>query len=74
LIVTTAVPAFVSVMDWVLVLPTATLSKLKLPGFAVKVLLAFTALPVIVRVCGVPGALSVKTMDPLAPMVEVGVN
>lgn len=72
--VTVAVPEFVSVMVCVPVLPTTTLPKLTLPGLAVSVLFAATALPVIVRVCGEPGALSVNTILPFAAVVEVGVN
>lgn len=74
LIVIVAVPEFVSVIGCVLVLATTTLPKLKLPGFGVRVLPAPIALPVIVRVWGEVGVLSVKTMLPLAPVVDVGVN
>jgi len=74
LIVTVALPEFVSVMLCGLVLPATTLLKLKLPGFAPNVLPVATALPVIVSVCVEPDALSVKTMLPLAPVVDVGVN
>lgn len=72
--VTVVLPEFVSVIVCVPVLPTTTLPKLTLPGLAVKVLFAATALPVIVSVCGEPGALSVKTILPLAAAVDVGVN
>ncbi len=65
---------FVSVIVCELLLLTATLLKPKLPGLAVKVLFAATALPVMGRVCCDPGALSVKRMLPLAPVVDVGVN
>ena len=74
LIVTVAVPAFVNVIGCVLVFPTITLLKLKLPGLGVKVLFPATALPVIVKVCGEAGALSVKIMIPTAPVVEAGLN
>jgi hypothetical protein len=74
LIVTDAVPLFVSVITCELLLLMATLLKLKLPGFAVKVLLAATALPVIGSICCKPAALSVKRMLPVAPFVDVGVN
>lgn len=74
LIVIVTVPEFVSVMLCVLLRPTTTVLKLKLPGFALSVLPVATALPVIVRVCGEPEALSVKTMFPVAPVVDVGVN
>ena len=74
LTVIVVVPEFVNVMGWVLLLPTATLLKLKLPGVGVRVLPAAMALPVMVRVCGELGALSVKTMFPVAPVVEVGEN
>ena len=74
MIVTVAFPEFVNVIVCGLVLPTTTVLKLKLPGFAPSVLPVATALPVNVRVCGEPGALSVKTTLPLAPVVDVGVN
>ena len=74
MIVMVTFPELVSVMPCVLLLPTTTLLKLKLPGFAPSELPVATALPVIVRVCGDPGALSVKTMFPVAPVVDVGVN
>jgi hypothetical protein len=67
-------PELVSVIACVLLVANWTLLKLKLPGLAVKVLPLATALPVIVRVCGELGALSVKTMLPLSPVVDVGVN
>ena len=68
------VPEFVSVKVCVLLLPTCTSLKLKLPGLAVNVLPAATALPVIVSVCGESCALSVKRMLPLTPAVDCGVN
>ena len=68
------VPVFVSVIVCELLPLTATLLKLKLPGLAVKVLFAATALPVIESVCCEPAALSVKMMLPIAPVVDVGVN
>jgi hypothetical protein len=74
LIITEAVPAFVSVIVCELLLLTATLLKLKLPGLAVKVLFVATALPVMASVCCEPCALSVKIMLPIAPVVDVGVN
>lgn len=74
LIVIAALPEFVRVMVCWLELPTTTLLKLKLPGFALSVLPLATALPVSESVCGEFGALSVKTMLPVAPAVEVGVN
>jgi hypothetical protein len=74
LIVIVEPPEFVSAIASVLLLPTATLLKLKLPGFAPNVLPAATALPVMVNVCGDPGPLSVNWMLPVTPVVEVGVN
>jgi hypothetical protein len=74
LIVTVAVPLFVSVIDCVPALPTTTLLKLKLPGLGVNELLAATALPVIVRVCGEPGALLVIEIEPVALPGDVGAN
>lgn len=67
-------PVFVSTIVCELLPLTATLSKLKLPGLAVKVLFAATELPVIGSVCCDPDALSVKRMLPLTPVVDVGVN
>ena len=74
MIVTVAFPEFVSVNVSGLVLLTTTLLKSKLPGLAPSVLPVATALPVIVSVCGESGALSVNTMLPLAPVVDVGEN
>ncbi|MDR3721956.1 MAG: hypothetical protein P4L00_10180 [Candidatus Acidoferrales bacterium] len=74
MIVIFAFPEFVNVIVCGLVLPTTTLPKLKLPGLAPSVPSAATALPVIVSVWGEPGAWSVKTMLPLAPIVDVGEN
>jgi hypothetical protein len=74
LIVIVALPEFVSVNVCGLELPTTTLLKLKLPGFALRELPVATALPVMVSVCGDPGALSVNWMVPLAPVVDVGAN
>ena len=74
MIVIVAFPELVRVMVCWLELPTTTLLKLKLPGFAPKVLPLATALPVNESVCGESGALSVNTMLPVAPVVEVGVN
>jgi len=74
LIVSVAFPKFVSVIVSVLLLPTTTLLKLKLPGFAPRVLPAATALPVIVKTWLPPAALSAKRTLPLAPTVDVGAN
>jgi hypothetical protein len=74
LIVIVVAPEFVKTIGCVLVCPTTTLLKLKLPGFAFSVFPAATALPVIVNVCVAPGALSVNRMLPDAPLVELGVN
>lgn len=74
LTVMVVVPLFVNTIGCVLLVPTTTLLKLKLPGLGVKVPLAVTALPVIVKVCCEPGALSVKTTVPTTPVVDVGVN
>lgn len=60
LIVIVDVPEFVSVIACVLLFPTSTLPKLKLPGFAPSVPPAATALPVSVSVCVGFGALSVN--------------
>jgi len=65
---------FVSVMDWELLLPTTTLPKAKLPGFAIRVALAATPLPESESVCGDAGALSVNTMLPVTPPAVVGAN
>ncbi len=74
LIVTVAFPELFSVNVCVLELLTTTLLKLKLPGLALNELPLAKALPVIVKVCGDPAALSVKTMLPVAPAVDVGAN
>jgi len=74
LIVIVEVPEFVSVIVCGLLLPTATLAKLTLPGLGVRVLPAATALPVNVSVCGEAAALSWNVMIPVAPAVEVGAN
>jgi hypothetical protein len=44
-IVTLVLPLLVSVTDWVLLLPTATLPNAKLPGFATRAVFAATPLP-----------------------------
>lgn len=74
LIVMVELPEFVSVIAWVLLLPTSTVLKLKLPGFAPNVLPDVTALPVTVNVFGEPTPLPVKVMPPLIPIVDCGVN
>jgi len=74
LIVIVALPEFVSVIVCGLLLPTTTLPKLTLPGLGVRVLPEATALPVNVKVCGDPDALSWNTMLPVAPALDVGVN
>lgn len=55
-------------------LPIETLPKLTLPGLAVSVDVAETALPTKVTTCGDPGALSVNVMLPVAAPAEVGAN
>lgn len=72
--VTAAPPVLFSETVCVPVLPTTTLLKLMVPGFALSVLLGFTALPLIVSVCGDPVALSVNAMLPLDAFVVVGAN
>jgi hypothetical protein len=72
--VTAALPVFFSETVWVPVLPTTILLKLTVPGLALSVLLGFTALPLIVNVCGDPVALSVNPMLPPDALVVVGVN
>ena len=57
-----------------LLLPTTTLLKLKLPGFAERVPLGVTALPVKGKVWLPPGALSAKTTLPVTPALDAGVN
>jgi hypothetical protein len=74
LMVIVELPEFVSVMGCVLLAPTLTLLKLKLPGFAPRVLPAAMALPVIESVCEPFCPLSVKAMLPVIPFVEVGVK
>ena len=69
------VPEFVSaIVCGPLLEPSAILPKFTLPGLAVSVLPAATALPVKTSVCGEFPALSVKTTLPVAPVVDVGAN
>lgn len=67
-------PLFVSVKVCGEVVPTATPPKAKLPGLAINVAFAATPLPESDRVCGDPGALSVKMMLPETPPLVVGAN
>lgn len=73
-IVTLVLPLFVSVTVCGLELPTTTLLKAMLPGFAINVEFAATPLPANVSVCGELGALSVNTMFPVTPPATVGAN
>lgn len=70
--VTVPAPEFFSVMICWLLLPTTTLLKLKLPGFAESVPLAATALPVKGNVW-LP-ALSVNTTLPVTEVADAGMN
>lgn len=72
--VTLALPEFCKVIVCVPLLETATLPKFTLPGFAVSVEVADTALPINVTTCGEPGALSVNVMLPVAAPAVVGAN
>jgi len=74
LIVIVAFPEFVRVTVCELLVPTATFPKLRLPGEAASELPFVTALPVRLSVCGESAALSLKTILPVAPVVDVGVN
>ena len=74
LMVMVALPEFVSVMVCEPLVPTATLPKFTLPGLVARVLPDATALPASDRVWGEFPALSVKTMLPVAPVVDVGAN
>jgi hypothetical protein len=71
-IVTLAVPAFVNVIDWVPLLPTATDPKFTLEGLA----LSWPCIPVPVNaiVAGEPGALLTIEMPPVAAPAEAGVK
>jgi hypothetical protein len=71
-IVTLAVPEFVSVTDCDALLPSATLPKLTLVGFGVRAPCAPVPLRAIVS--GEPGALLVIETLPLALPAVVGVN
>jgi hypothetical protein len=73
-IVTLVLPVFVRVTVCGLELPTTTLLKAMLPGFAINVEFAATPLPTSVGVCGEFGAPSVKTMLPVTPPAVVGAN
>jgi len=72
--VTAALPVFLSESVCVPVLPATVLPKLTVPGLALNVLLGLAALPLIVSVCGDPVALSVNPILPLEALVVVGVN
>jgi len=67
-----AFPALVRVTVCALLAPTTILPKLRLPGLALSVLPLATALPVRANVCGELLALSLKTMLPVAPALDVG--
>ena len=67
-----AFPALVRVTVCALLAPTTILPKLRLPGLALSVLPLSTALPVRANVCGELLALSLKTMLPVAPALDVG--
>jgi hypothetical protein len=69
-----ALPELVRVIVCCPLLPTFTLPKLTLPGFAVSVAVCETALPTSVSTCGDPGALSVNVMLPVAAPAVVGAN
>lgn len=71
-IVTLAVPVFVTVMDWVPLLPTATDPKLTLEGLA----LSWPSVPVPDNAidAGDPGALLTIEMPPVAAPATVGVK
>ena len=71
-IVTLADPEFVSIIDWDPLLPTRTLPKLTLDGFADRV--ACVPVPVKAIVAGEPGALLVSEMLPVALPAIVGAN
>ena len=71
-IVTLAVPEFVKVMTWEPLLPTRTLPKLTLEGFAESV--ACVPVPLNEIMAGDPGALLVIEMLPEALPVVVGAN
>lgn len=73
-IVTFVLPVFVSVTVCGLELPTTTLLKAMLPGFATNVAFDATPLPARLRVCGESGAPSVNTMLPVTPAAVVGAN
>jgi len=67
-------PVFVSVIDCVPLLPTATLPNAKLPGFAPSVAFAAVPAPARLRVWDESGALSVNLIPPVTPWADVGVN
>lgn len=67
-------PPFVSVKVCGDVPPTTTFPKAKLPGLAISVAFDATPLPESKRVCGEPGALSVKIILPDTPPLVVGAN
>lgn len=64
LIVSGAVPLFVSVVDWLVdVVPTATEPRARLVGLSVTAGLGFVPVPLSATDCGLPGALSVTETD-----------
>jgi hypothetical protein len=73
-IATPVVPVFVSVIDCVLLIPTATLPNGILPGLALNVEFALVPVPARSSVCGESGELSVNLMLPVIPCAEEGVN
>ena len=73
-IVALVFPVFVKVIVCGLLLPTDTLPKATLPGFATNVEFVATPVPTMLTTCGEPGALSVKVMLPAAAPLAAGAN
>ena len=71
---TLALPMFVSVTGWLLLLSTFTLAKFRLPGLALSFSVAAVPLPLSGTEVGDVGALLATAKLPVALFVEVGVK
>jgi len=69
-----AAPEFVSVTDWLPLVPTVTFPYDRLPGVARRAALSVVPVPVSSRLCVEFGALSINLMLPAAPCAAEGAN
>ena len=67
-------PEFVSVTDWLPLVPTVTFPKETLPGVARRAALSAVPVPPSSRLCIEFGALSINLMLPVAPCGAAGAN